>query len=167
MCELPYGLDRGLVSRDTAIARGVLTAPVSYSKMLYMDSQSKVRVTFRVAPELADALRELPNQTLFVETALAAALGETCPVCDGRGRVPTRRLRISDFKERGLPPLKRHAALKLRQVVRLGNRLLATDLRLAAAQKAGDVSFQLARHDETLLSGRIAARGSSDLVFEN
>jgi len=135
--------------------------------MLYMTSPAKVRVTFRIAPELADALRELPNQTLFVETALAEALGESCPVCHGRGRVPAQRLHVSDFKMGKLPRLARHSALKLREIVRLGNRLLATELRLEPADHAGDVLFQLARHDETLLSGKIAARGASDLVFDH
>jgi hypothetical protein len=36
--------------------------------------------------------------------------------------VAARRLRISDFKALGLPRLRRHAALKLRQIVRLGQR---------------------------------------------
>jgi hypothetical protein len=51
-----------------------------YSIMLYM----KTRVTFRVAKDLADALRDLPNQTEFVEAVLREGLGMTCPVCGGK-----------------------------------------------------------------------------------
>jgi hypothetical protein len=137
--------------------------------MLYMSqNRSKIRVTFRVDAQLAAALRQLPNQTLFVETALAAAFGETCPLCDGRGRVPNRRLRISDFKAGSLPRLSRHAALRLREVVRLGYRLLATDLELRpAAQRRGELTFELLRSDEPLLTGRISDRAVADIAFPN
>jgi hypothetical protein len=146
-----------------------LTKSIVYSKMLYMiQKPNKVRMTFRLEPQLAEALKQLGNQTLFVETALAEALGETCPLCQGRGRVPARRLRISDFKTLGLPRLRRHSALKLREIVRLGQRLLATDLELATGEKSGGgVAFRLRRHEETLLSGNIAGRGPSDLTLHN
>ena len=74
-----------------------------YSIMLYM----KTRVTFRVASDLADALRDLPNQTVFVEQALRSALGRTCPACDGQGRVQWKSVSVSDFKRASLPRLDR------------------------------------------------------------
>jgi len=141
-----------------------LTKAAVYSKMLYM--KTKVRVTFRIDPQLAAALRSLPNQTLFVESALLEALGETCPLCDGRGRVPASLLRISDFKEHRLPRLKAAAALRLREIVKLGHQLMATDLRLAAADKRA-LSFELARQNKTLLSGRITDRTAEDFVVHH
>ena len=126
-----------------------------YSILLYMPPRTdrKHRVTFRVAPEIAAALRQLPNQTLFVEAALRQALGHTCPVCEGRGRIAGR-LEISDFKRARLPRLERTAALRLREVVRMGRRLCATGLELAAPAP-GALAFRLRRKDELLLGGRI------------
>src|SRR5262245_19703762 len=96
-----------------------------YSKMLYMSSDPKVRMTFRLDPALAEALRHLSNQTLFVETALVEALGQACPTCRGSGRVLAPPVVVSDFKRRSLPRLDRGSALRLRQVVRLARWLLA------------------------------------------
>jgi hypothetical protein len=140
-----------------------------YSIMLYMkDDPNKTRVTFRIDPQLAAALRTLPNQTLFVETALLEALGETCPLCDGKGRVPARRLKISDFRRHALPRLTAASAPRLREIVKLGHRLMATELKLRAAEKKSDgLSFELVRHAELLLSGRITAHSASDFVFHN
>jgi hypothetical protein len=130
--------------------------------------QAKVRVTFRIDRQLAAALRQLSNQTLFVESALLEALGESCPLCDGRGRVPARLLRISDFKQHGLPHLTADSARRLREVVRLGHQLMATDLKLAAAPGArGALQFELARQDQTLLTGRINEETASDFVVHN
>jgi len=124
--------------------------------MLYMKrSPRRHRVTFRVESELAALLRKLPNQTAFVESALRDALGRTCPTCAGRGRVGAVRLHISDFKKASLPRLNSASAPKLRQVVRLGHRLLATRLKLAARGRGLD--YVLLRDDELLLSGRIDA----------
>ena len=43
-----------------------------YSKMLYPMARAanKQRVTYRLQPELAAALKQLPNQTAFVERTL-------------------------------------------------------------------------------------------------
>ena len=135
--------------------------------MLYMKTdRDKVRVTFRIDPQLAGALRTLPNQTLFVETALLEALGETCPLCDGKGRVPARRLTISDFRRHRLPRLTRASAPRLREIVRLGHRLMATELKLRAAERKSDgLSFELLQHTEVLLRGRITAHSATDFVF--
>jgi hypothetical protein len=136
-----------------------------YSKMLYMKADVKTRVTFRIDPLLAAALRALPNQTLFVESALLTALGESCPLCEGRGRVPARMLRISDFKRQELPRLSSRLALRLREVVRLGRQLLATDLKLTRDDERDDaLSFKLLRHKQTLLSGNIKARTGVDFA---
>src|SRR6266540_893565 len=106
--------------------RLILTEFRAYSIMLYMSkADRKHRVTFRVAADLSQALRELPNQTAFVESALREALGKSCPVCGGRGRLPTPHLAISDFRREHLPRLGRETARQLREVVRLAKRLLA------------------------------------------
>lgn len=130
-----------------------------YSIMLYM----KTRVTFRLAQDLADELRELPNQTRFVETALREALGFACPLCQGSGRWQTRRLTISNFRRRALPALERAGALELRRLVRVGRQLSATALELEPAAPGG-VTFVMTRGREVLLTGQLpfkSQRGAS------
>jgi hypothetical protein len=122
--------------------------------MLYM---SRIRMTFRVEPELARSLRHLPNQTQFVERALKEALGQSCPLCGGCGRLVGGSLRVSDFRSAALPRLERNAAAQLRGLVRFGRRTLATALELEAQPEEGDLGFRIARDDETLLSGRLNA----------
>ncbi len=43
-------------------------------------------------------LRDLPNQTQFVEQALKEALRERCPACGGSGRKSDLGLRISNLR---------------------------------------------------------------------
>ena len=119
--------------------------------MLYM----KTRVTFRLPSDLADDLRELPNQTQFVEAALREALGVACPLCQGSGRLQSRRLQISNFRRCALPRLARESALELRRLVRVGRQLSATDLELEGASPGG-VHFVLTRDREVLLTGKLA-----------
>jgi hypothetical protein len=111
-------------------------------------------MTFRLEPELAGSLRQLPNQTAFVEEVLREALGRLCPVCHGTGQATGVHLTVSDFKGRHLPRLDRSAARELRAVVRLGRQLLATELEIEAAEDQ-DLGFRLAREDELLLKGSI------------
>jgi len=122
--------------------------------MLYM----KTRVTFRVAEDLAEALRLLPNQTQFVEQALREALRAECPACGGTGRVSIQRVRVSNFRERALPPLQRELALQLKSIVELGRRSAATNVELRRAR--GGMSFVLARGGEVLLRGTLGKAGS-------
>ena len=118
-------------------------------------SQTKQKVTFRVDPMLADALRELPNQTAFVERVLRDALGRTCPMCAGTGEVPDVHLAVSDLKRLGVPRLDRAAAAQLKALVRLGRELLATGLDLEPDGDAEHLSFRLTRANQTLLSGTL------------
>jgi hypothetical protein len=122
-----------------------------YSKMLYM----KTRVTFRVADDLANALRELPNQTSFVESALREALRTKCPACGGTGRVAEHGLRISNFRGSTLPPLERAAALQLRGLVRLARRVAATNVVLEKEPDGRAITFTVARGDEVLTRGTL------------
>jgi len=123
--------------------------------MLYM----KTRVTFRLPQDLADELRELPNQTRFVEAALREALGVACPLCQGSGRCQPRRLAISNFRRRALPALERGSALELRRIVRIGRELSATSLELERSAASG-VAFVLTRGREVLLAGQLERSGS-------
>jgi len=123
-------------------------------------------VTFRVDPELASALREMPNQTAFVERVLRDALGRTCPLCAGSGEVPDVHLAVSDLKRLGVPRLDRTAAAQLKALVRLGRELLATGLDLEPADDSARLSFRLTRANQTLLSGTLP-RGDSPVQVKH
>ena len=126
-----------------------------YSTMLYM----KTRVTFRIQSELANALRELPNQTTFVEEALRSALGRTCPVCEGSGRLLMRRLQVTNIRESGISHLTRDQARELQKVFRLGQQVAATQI---ALEKRGErVRFTLTRDGGDLLSGVLERQGAN------
>ena len=127
-------------------------------------TRAKQRVTFRVDPELAAALRHLPNQTVFVERALREALGRLCPVCAGSGEVPDVHLAVSNLKKLAGRRLDRVTAAQLKALVRLGRQLLATNLELDTSPEDGELEFRLARSNELLLAGRIP-RGHSDLTL--
>jgi hypothetical protein len=124
--------------------------------------RAKQRVTFRVDPELAAALRHLPNQTAFVEQVLRDALGRLCPICAGTGEVPDVHLVVSNLKKLAGRRLDRVTASQLKALVRLGRQLLATNLELDTSAEDGELEFRLARSNELLLSGRIP-RGQSEL----
>ncbi len=119
-----------------------------YSILLYM----KTRVTFRVAEDLAEALKGLPNQTHFVETVLREALGMTCPVCEGSGRVPSG-LRVPNFKQQAWPALDPAMARQLRSVVQLGRRLAATTVDLEPTRRGKAYAFSIKRERSVLLRG--------------
>jgi hypothetical protein len=118
----------------------------------------KTRVTFRVAEDLAQALRGLPNQTQFVEQALREALRDECPACGGTGRVSIQRVKVSNFRDAELPPLQREVALQLKSIIELGRRSAATNVELRRAR--GGMSFVLARGTEVLLQGTLGKSGS-------
>jgi hypothetical protein len=90
------------------------------------------------------ALRQLPNQTRFVEAALQEALGRQCAACHGTGIAPEVHLSVSNFKM--LP-------------------LLATQLELETRDES-TLGFRLARDEQVLLSGRIP-RGRAGLSLTN
>ena len=125
-------------------------------------TRAKQRVTFRVDPELAAALRHLPNQTVFVERVLREALGRLCPICAGSGEVPDVHLAVSNLKKLAGRRLDRVTAAQLKALVRLGRQLLATNLELDTSAEDGELEFRLARSNVLLLAGRIP-RGHADL----
>jgi hypothetical protein len=124
------------------------------------DVRHKQRVTFRVDPELAAALRRLPNQTAFVERVLREALGRVCPLCEGTGEVSGVHLSVSNFKDLPIRRLDRSAAAQLKALVRLGRSLMATELKLQADTAGNRLGFRLARQDEQLLAGTIPGDGT-------
>ncbi|HXZ86334.1 MAG TPA: hypothetical protein VEI82_12685 [Myxococcota bacterium] len=124
--------------------------------------RSKQRVTFRIDPELGAALRQLPNQTRFVEQVLREALARICPLCAGTGEVRDVHLAVSNLKKLAVGRLDRVCAAQLKSLVRLGRQLLATNLELEPSRDDGELEFRLARADELLLSGRIPrSRGTT------
>jgi hypothetical protein len=122
--------------------------------MLYM----KTRVTFRIADDLAESLRALPNQTAFVEQALRGALGRTCPACGGEGRVQ-RTVTVSDFKRASLPRLDREGAVQLKGLVRLARELAASKVDLGKASASPGLDFALRRGASVLMRGTLRSRG--------
>ncbi len=122
---------------------------------------SRRRVTFRLPVDLAHGLRDLGNQTAFVERVLREALGHVCPLCQGSGHAPGARLEVSDLKGLRLGRLDRPSAAQLKALVRLGRALLATELQLEP-ERQGALGFRLARDQEELLRGSIP-RGKSEL----
>lgn len=42
-------------------------------------------VTFKVDDDLLDAIRDIPNRSQFIRSAVIGALGTVCPLCNGSG----------------------------------------------------------------------------------
>jgi hypothetical protein len=123
-----------------------------YSIVLYM----KTRVTFRIDDDLAATLRELPNQTSFVEDTLREALGRTCPVCAGNGRLPLRSLSVTNVRDGGIKHLTREEAQHLQRVFRLGQEVAAT--RIELRRRGRHVTFAMKRERRELLEGTLTAQ---------
>jgi hypothetical protein len=127
--------------------------------------RAKQRVTFRIDPEIGALLRQLPNQTAFVEQVLRDALAKICPMCAGTGEVRDVHLAVSNLKKLAVGRLDRVSAAQLKALVRLGRQLLATKLDLEPSNDDGsELEFRLAREDELLLTGRIP-RGNRDATL--
>jgi hypothetical protein len=122
-----------------------------YSIMLYM----KTRVTFRVADDLAETLRGLPNQTAFVEAALREALRERCPACGGTGRASANAVRVSNLRKQSLGVLERNAALQLKNVVALARHAAATNVVLERGRHDCDIGYVVTRGDHVLTRGTL------------
>ncbi len=118
-------------------------------------SEHKQKMTFRLEPELAAALKQLPNQTAFVEAALREAMGRQCPLCHGTGQASGVHLNVSNFKSLPIRRLDRSTAAQLKALVHLGRQLLATQLMLEPSDEDQGLAFRLAREDQLLLSGKI------------
>lgn len=42
-------------------------------------------ITFKVDDELLQAIRDIPNRSEFIRSAIVSALGSVCPLCNGSG----------------------------------------------------------------------------------
>lgn len=83
------------------------------------------------------------------------ALGMTCPTCHGEGRVPLRRLVVTNVRRRGIGRLNREEAVELQRVFRLGREVAATRLEL---RRSGEcVGFTLVRDRAALMNGVLAS----------
>ena len=57
-------------------------------------------VTFKVDASLLDALKNIPNRSEFIRSAIQAALESNCPLCKGTGTLtPDQRRHWSAFVE--------------------------------------------------------------------
>jgi hypothetical protein len=63
-----------------------------------MSSMKNETVTFKVDGELARIIQRLPNKSEFIRRAVMAALDNTCPLCQGTGRLtPEQKAHWLDF----------------------------------------------------------------------
>ena len=55
-------------------------------------------ITFKVAADLAERIRHLPNRSEFIRVAVLSALDNVCPVCQGSGVLEsTQRKHFEEF----------------------------------------------------------------------
>ena len=67
-------------------------------KELTMAAKKPEIVSFKVSPEMLEALEGVPNRSEFIRNALGAALDGTCPLCCGTGQLSEKqRLHWSQF----------------------------------------------------------------------
>ncbi len=50
-------------------------------------------ITFKVDAELAEAIAGVRNRSAFIREAILAALGNTCPLCNGTGTLSPPQMR--------------------------------------------------------------------------
>ena len=53
--------------------------------MNHPQKQKDEVITFKVEPALADRLRQIPNKSQFIRTAILSSLDHICPLCQGLG----------------------------------------------------------------------------------
>ena len=55
-------------------------------------------ITFKVDEDLLQAIKGIPNRSEFIRSAIIAALGSTCPLCNGTGMLtPNQKRHWKDF----------------------------------------------------------------------
>jgi hypothetical protein len=55
-------------------------------------------ITFKVDEDLREALQHIPNRSSFIRSAIVAALGSVCPLCNGSGILtPNQKQHWDDF----------------------------------------------------------------------
>jgi hypothetical protein len=81
------------------------------------------------------------------------ALGVECPACKGTGRASAAMVVLPDFREAGLPQLTRAKARQLKDLVKLGWELNATEVELAESARPDGLAYKLTREGVVLLHG--------------
>ena len=57
-------------------------------------------ITFKVDEQLFKIINDLPNRSEFIRSAIVAALGSVCPLCNGTGVLtPNQKQHWDDFAE--------------------------------------------------------------------
>ena len=55
-------------------------------------------ITFKVDQDLLEAIKDIPNRSEFIRTAIIEALGSVCPLCSGSGVLtPNQKRHWDDF----------------------------------------------------------------------
>ena len=55
-------------------------------------------ITFKVDEDLREAMQHIPNRSSFIRSAIVAALGSVCPLCNGSGILtPKQKQHWDDF----------------------------------------------------------------------
>jgi len=55
-------------------------------------------ITFKVDEDLFEAIKTIPNRSDFIRKSVIAALGSTCPLCNGSGMLsPNQKRHWDDF----------------------------------------------------------------------
>ena len=55
-------------------------------------------ITFKVDTDLLEAIKEIPNRSEFIRSAIINALGSVCPLCNGSGMLtPNQKNHWDDF----------------------------------------------------------------------
>lgn len=60
-------------------------------------------IAFKVEPDVATILNEMPNKSAFIREAIRSALGQKCPVCAGSGVLTSARIQEFRFLLEALP----------------------------------------------------------------
>ncbi|MCX5647533.1 MAG: CopG family transcriptional regulator [Planctomycetota bacterium] len=57
-------------------------------------------ITFKADPALVEAMKNIPNRSEFIRTAVLAAMGNLCPLCQGTGMLtPKQQVHWQAFAE--------------------------------------------------------------------
>ena len=66
-----------------------------------MPSRKQEIITFKVDEKLAEELKDLPNRSEFIRSAILSALDNICPLCRGNGHLtPAQKKHWDSFMDR-------------------------------------------------------------------
>lgn len=65
-----------------------------------MKNNKKEILTFKVDEDLYQAIKDIPNRSEFIRSAVMAALESTCPLCKGTGYLsPHQKMHWEEFED--------------------------------------------------------------------